>query len=78
MLTFLVEGKDIETPLAEVMVRKVSTVEEHDQADVLPALFERGEVAIVVDTDRQVKAVLTKMDLIDYMSKERKLGAHLS
>ncbi|MCB9598188.1 MAG: cystathionine beta-synthase [Sandaracinaceae bacterium] len=77
VLHFLVEGRDIDTPLAEVMVRRVSTVEEHDAADVLPKLFERGEVAIVVDADRRVKAVLTKMDLIDYMSKERKLGASL-
>ncbi|MCA9607790.1 MAG: pyridoxal-phosphate dependent enzyme, partial [Myxococcales bacterium] len=77
LLTFLVEGRDIETPLAEVMVRRVSTVLEHDPADVLPQLFERGEVAIVVDEERRVKAVLTKMDLIDFMSKERKLGASL-
>ncbi|MBX3274876.1 MAG: cystathionine beta-synthase [Sandaracinaceae bacterium] len=78
LLTFLVEGRAIDTPLAEVMVRRVSTVELEDPADVLPQLFERGEVAIVVDPERHVKAVLTKMDLIDYMSKERKLGAKLA
>jgi len=77
VLQFLVGGKDIDTPLAELMVRKVTTVLEHDDADNLPDLFERGEVAIVVDDDRKVRAVLTKMDLIEYMSKTRKLGHKL-
>jgi len=40
-------------------------------------MFERGEVAIVVDDDRAVKAVMTKLDLIEYMSKRRKLGESL-
>jgi len=78
VLHFLVEGRSTDTPLAEVMVRRVSTVEEHDSADGLAPLFERGEVAIVVDAERRVKAVITKMDLIEFMSKERKLGASLS
>ena len=77
VLHFLVEGKDIDTPLAEVMERRVATVRPHDSADVLPGMFERGEVAIVVDDDRAVKAVMTKLDLIEYMSKRRKLGESL-
>ena len=77
VLTFLVEGKDIETPLAEVMVRRVSTVRHHDDASVLPQMFERGEVAIVVDEDRKIEAVLTKLDLIEFMSKRRKLERSL-
>jgi cystathionine beta-synthase len=77
VLHFLVEGKDIETPLAEVMERRVSTVRPHDSADVLPEMFERGEVAIVVDDERRVQAVLTKLDLIEFMSKRRKLGRSL-
>ena len=46
----------------------------HDEAEKLPELFERGEVAIIVDDERRVSAVLTKMDLIEFMSKRRKLG----
>ncbi len=74
LLHFLVDGRNIDTPLAEVMVRRVSTVRSHDHATVLPALFERGEVAIVVDEGRRVNAVLTKMDFIDFVSKRRKLA----
>ena len=78
VLHFLVEGRDIDTSLAEVMARRVSTVRPHDDAEILPQLFERGEVAIVVDEDRRVQAVLTKLDLIEFMSKRRKLDAALS
>jgi cystathionine beta-synthase len=74
VLHFLVEGRDIETPLAEVMERRVSTMKMHEDADRVPEMFEKGEVAIVVDDDRRVLAVLTKMDLIELMSKRKKLG----
>ncbi len=77
MLHFLVDGRDIETPLAEVMVRRVSTLGPHDPVEHLPQLFERGEVAIIIDEDRAVQAVLTKMDFIEFVSKERKLGETL-
>ena len=77
MLSFLVEGRDTETPLAEVMARRVSTVGPHDSVEALPQLFEKGEVAIVIDEDRKVTAVLTKMDFIEFVSKERRLGDSL-
>jgi len=73
VLSFLVEGRDPSTPLAELMERRVSTVRPHDDAATLPEIFERGEVAIVVDEDRKVEAVVTKMDFIDFLSKRRKL-----
>ncbi len=77
VLHFLLEGHHIDTPLAEVMARRVSTVRAHDPADMLQEMFERGEVAIVVDDERRVTAVLTKLDLIEFMSKRKKLGGRL-
>ena len=74
VLRFLVDGRDINTPLAEVMVRKVSTVRPHDDASQLPELFEGGEVAIVIDDSRHVTALLTKMDFIEFVSQRRKLS----
>ena len=71
LLRFMVDGRDPSTPLAEVMVRRVSTVSSQDEARALPAIFEQGEVAIVVDDDRTVQAVLTKMDFIEYVSGRR-------
>ncbi|NIS29880.1 MAG: CBS domain-containing protein [Actinobacteria bacterium] len=73
VLSFLVEGRDSSTPLAELMERRVTTVRPHDDAASLPEIFERGEVAIVVDDERKVEAVITKMDFIDFLSKRRKL-----
>jgi cystathionine beta-synthase len=57
-----------DTIVAEVMVRKVSTVAMHASSGELRAIFERGEVALVVDDQRNVHALLTKMDLIEMLS----------
>jgi cystathionine beta-synthase len=75
LLGFIVEGRPTTTPLAEVMVRRVSTVNERDEVSALPSLFEQGEVAIVVNGERQVRAVVTKMDFIDFVSKRGLPGA---
>jgi cystathionine beta-synthase len=69
LLQALVGGKVAsETIVAEVMVRKVSTVAMHASSSELSAIFERGEVALVVDAERRVLALLTKMDLIDMLA----------
>ena len=48
MLHALVSGRvNTDTIVAEVMVRKVSTVGMHASSSELPAIFERGEVALV-------------------------------
>ncbi len=57
------------TSLAEVMHRKVSTVGADYPAGELPAIFERGEVALVIDAERRVAGILTKLDLIEYMTR---------
>ncbi len=72
VLTVLVDGRaEHSTSVAEVMVRRVSTVELHTNARELTEIFERGEVAIVVDADRRVVAILTKMDLIQLLASKR-------
>jgi cystathionine beta-synthase len=69
VLNVLVEGRGTrDTSIAEVMVRNVSTVPLHASAGELPRIFERGEVALVVDQDRQVLALLTKIDLINFLA----------
>jgi CBS-domain-containing membrane protein len=60
-----------ETLVAEVMERKVSTVGLHASSSELPRIFERGEVAIVVDDERHVLGILTKMDLIEMLSARK-------
>ncbi len=69
LLHVLLEGHaTADTALAEVMHRQVSTVGEHAPAAVLPEIFERGEVALVVDDERRIRGLLSKLDLIDYMT----------
>ena len=74
LLRFLVSGHNPSTSVAEVMIRNVSTVGLDENAGQLPRIFERGEVALVVDEQRHVLAILTKMDLIDYLASRSKLA----
>ena len=74
LLRFIVSGRGNHTPLAEVMVRRVTTITVDESAGELPGIFERGEVAIVVDGDRKVHAIITKMDLIDFLAARARLG----
>jgi cystathionine beta-synthase len=76
VLHHLVTGRaDSSTSVAEVMVRRVATVPMHASAAELPNIFERGEVAIVVDDDRGVVGIITKMDLIEILAQRR--GTHM-
>jgi cystathionine beta-synthase len=72
LLQALVSGRvNDETIVGEVMVRKVSTVGMHASSSELPRIFERGEVALVVDDDRRCLALLTKMDLIEMLARRQ-------
>jgi cystathionine beta-synthase len=73
LLHQLISGRvDKTTICAEVMERKVATVSMHAGSGELPRIFERGEVAIVVDEDRAVIGILTKMDLIEMLAASRR------
>jgi cystathionine beta-synthase len=66
----LVEGHaTATTSIAEVMVRKVSTIAPHAPASELPRIFERGEVALVVDDRRRVLGLITKLDMIEHLTR---------
>ena len=70
VLHALVEGHAQGTQsIAEVMVRKVTTVAPATPTNELPELFERGEVALVVDEDQHVLGIVTKLDLIDHLTR---------
>ena len=69
LLHYLVSGRvGKETIVAELMERRVSTVAMNSSSSELPRIFERGECALVVDDQRRVLALLTKMDLIEMLS----------
>jgi cystathionine beta-synthase len=69
LLHALVSGRvDKDTIVAELMERKVATVAMHASSSELPRIFERGECALVVDDQRRVVALLTKMDLIEMLA----------
>jgi len=68
----LVSGRIAEsTTVAEAMVRRVATVGIHAPAGELLQIFERGDVAIVIDEDKKLLGLVTKMDLIDILAGRR-------
>jgi cystathionine beta-synthase len=72
VLHHLVSGRSTkDTVVAEVMERRVSTVGLGASSGELPRIFERGEVAIVVDDSRKVIGIITKMDLIEMLAARK-------
>jgi cystathionine beta-synthase len=69
LLGKLVEGRaGLGSAVAEVMFRKVHTVHVHDDAGRLREFFVNGLVGVVVDDAQRVHGVVTKMDLVDYLT----------
>jgi cystathionine beta-synthase len=72
VLHHLVSGRSTkDTVVAEVMERRVSTVGLGASSGELPRIFERGEVAIVVDDARKVIGIITKLDLIEMLAARK-------
>jgi cystathionine beta-synthase len=70
LLGRLVEGRaGLSSSVAEVMFRKVRTIHEREDAGVLTKLFAEGLVGLVVDDDQRLRGIVTKMDLVDYLTK---------
>jgi cystathionine beta-synthase len=69
LLTRLVEGRATpETRMAEVMTRDVETVALDEPLSALTALFARELVGLVVDGDGRLAGIVTKMDLLEWLS----------
>jgi cystathionine beta-synthase len=68
LLSKLVEGASLSSSVAEVMFRNVRTVHANDDARVLTELFAKDLVALVVDDQKRLLGILTKMDLVDHLT----------
>ena len=72
LLHHMVSGRASSASIvAELMERKVATVGLNASSSELPRIFERGEVAIVVDDHRAVIGIVTKMDLIEMLAARK-------
>lgn len=66
----LVDGRcSMTSAVAEVMFRNVTTVHEKDDARKLTEIFADGSVAVVVDEGMALKGLITKMDLVDLLTR---------
>ncbi len=69
LLGKLAEGAaGLDSSVAEVMFRNVRTVHVNEDAGVLRGIFARNHVAVVVDDDKHIVGLLTKIDLVDYLT----------
>jgi cystathionine beta-synthase len=70
LLRKVIEGHATpQSAVAEVMFRNVRTVHAEEDAGVLTGLFAEGCVALVVDDDRRLLGLMTKMDLVDQLTR---------
>jgi cystathionine beta-synthase len=69
LLGKLVEGRaSLASSVAEVMFRRVQTVNEREDAGVLTKVFADGLVGLVVDDEQHLRGIVTKMDLVDFLT----------
>ncbi len=69
----LVEGQaELSSAVAEVMFRNVKTVSQREDAACLTGFFADGLVALVVDDEHRLLGIVTKMDLVDYLTTQSK------
>ena len=70
LLARIVEGNaSLASAVAEVMFRKVHTLNENDDAGGLLEIFAAGEVGIVIDDEERVRGIITKMDLVESLTQ---------
>jgi cystathionine beta-synthase len=73
LLSKMVEGRGtLSSAVAEVMFRNVETVHVNDDAGALTDLFGRDLVALIVDDHTHLVGILTKMDLVDHLTRSPK------
>jgi cystathionine beta-synthase len=69
LLSKLVEGHaSLASAVAEVMFRKVRTVNVNEDAGLLTRLFAEGLAGLVVDGEQRLLGMITKMDLVDLLT----------
>ena len=69
LLGAIVEGRaQMSTAIAEVMFRRVETIQASAPARSLFDVFEGGSVGLVIDPSGKLSGILTKMDLVDHLA----------
>ncbi|MFT4251067.1 MAG: cystathionine beta-synthase [Caulobacter sp.] len=62
-------GVRFKTPVADAMTRKINTLQAHQGVEALPDVFDRDEVALVVDGE-EFLGVITRVDLLNHLRLE--------
>jgi cystathionine beta-synthase len=69
VLSRIVHGNaQLSDVVAEAMMRDPRTVHVDDDASVLTKVFADGLIGVVVDDDHRLRGVITKLDLVDFLT----------
>ena len=69
LLSKMVDGNaQLSSAVAEVMFRNVETANINEDARVLTDIFAQGLVGLIVDDEKRLQGILTKMDLVDHLT----------
>lgn len=72
LLNYLLSGDGaIDHPIGDIINRDVATVSADTLIDTFSEIAGKGGVAVVVDDERKPSAIVTKIDLIDYLTSKR-------
>jgi cystathionine beta-synthase len=72
LLNYLLSGDGaIDHPIYDIISRDVATVSADTPIDTFSEIAGKGGVAVVVDDERKPEAIVTKIDLIDYLTSKR-------
>ena len=72
LLNYLLSGDGaIDHPICDIINRDVATVRADTSIDTLSEIASKGGVAVVVDDEGKPAGIVTKIDLIDYLTSKR-------
>ncbi len=72
LLNYLLSGDGAtDHPIYDIISRDVATVSADTPIDTFSEIAGKGGVAVVVDDERKPEAIVTKIDLIDYLTSKR-------
>ena len=64
----ILSGKGAEAGIDDLLSFDYATADPATNADVLPEIFAQGKVVVVI-ADGEITGVITKIDLIEYLSR---------
>jgi len=70
LLALYIKGYNLETPVHEIMTKKLTTILYSEAIDKLAVILNSGFVAIVEDEQGTFNGLITRIDFINHLHKK--------